>query len=127
MIIGSSGDKNQSFDKRLRAERERLKLSQAQLAERAGLQASAISHFETGARRPSFRSLRKLAVALGVTTDYLLGRTEARTESADTVDAIARDIRMLSAEDLELTEQFVARLRRASGARGESDDGEAEG
>ena len=59
---------------RLRAARELRDLSQCKLADRAKLQASAVSHFETGARKPSVDNLRKLADALEVTTDYLLGR-----------------------------------------------------
>lgn len=125
MSPGSRGGE-ETFKERLRGERERLKLSQAQLADRAGLQASAISHFETGARRPSFRSLRKLAAALGATTDYLLGRTEDRAESSDAADAVARHIRMLSAEDVELTKQFVERLARTSDPGRETDDEETE-
>ena len=44
-------------------------------------QASAISHFETGTRKPSFDNLRRLADALDVTTDYLLGRVKDFTDS----------------------------------------------
>ena len=38
--------------------------------------ASSIAHFETGTRKPSFDSLRRLANALEMTTDYLLGRVD---------------------------------------------------
>src|SRR5260370_33850305 len=62
------------FPERLRLARERRELNQADLAKRAGLQASAISHFETGGRKPSFDNLRRLADALELTTDFLLGR-----------------------------------------------------
>ena len=40
-------------------------------AARTGLQPSAISHFEGGARKPSFEHLRRLAPALEVATDFL--------------------------------------------------------
>ena len=62
------------FPERLRTAREKRGLSQGDLANRARFQASAISHFETGTRKPSFDNLRRLADALEVTTDYLLGR-----------------------------------------------------
>ena len=39
--------------------------------------ASSIAHFETGTRKPSFESLRRLAIALEITTDYLLGRVDS--------------------------------------------------
>ncbi len=35
-----------------------------------------VSHFETGHRFPNAESLRRLADALGVSTDYLLGRVK---------------------------------------------------
>ncbi len=35
-----------------------------------------IVHFETGTRKSFFESLRKLAIALEITTDYLLGTVD---------------------------------------------------
>ena len=61
---------------RLRAARGGLGLSQDQLAEHSGFQRAAISHFETGRRKPSLRSLKRLADVLDVSADYLLGRSE---------------------------------------------------
>jgi transcriptional regulator with XRE-family HTH domain len=57
----------------LKQARERQGLSQAQLAERAGLQPSAIAHFEADRRKPSFENVRRLAKALDVSSDLLLG------------------------------------------------------
>jgi transcriptional regulator with XRE-family HTH domain len=61
------------FAARLREARERLGLNQAQLAQRAELQPSAIAHFEANRRKPSFENVRRLAKALDVSSDYLLG------------------------------------------------------
>ena len=41
-------------------------ISQADLAEKAGVAAETINRLETGKRKPSFRTIRKLATALGV-------------------------------------------------------------
>ncbi|MGN8546962.1 helix-turn-helix domain-containing protein [Bradyrhizobium sp. 13971] len=54
------------FPDRLKSARDLRGLNQDQLAKRSGLQGSAISHFETGTRKPSFDNLRRLADALGV-------------------------------------------------------------
>ena len=78
------------FKERLRTAREFRQLSQGELAKRAGLQASAVSHFETGTRKPSFDNLKRLADALRVTTDYLLGRTEDMEGSAVSADQLHR-------------------------------------
>ena len=61
------------FATRLREARERQKLNQAELAQRAEMQPSAIAHFEANRRKPSFENVRRLAKALDVSTDYLLG------------------------------------------------------
>ena len=60
-------------------------MSQAVLAERAGLKAPAISQYESGARSPNFESLIKLSSALGVPSDYLLVGEESAPyeESSD--------------------------------------------
>ncbi len=54
--------------------RQDKNLNQTDLARKTSLQPSAISHFESGSRKPSFDNLIKLADALEVTTDYLLDR-----------------------------------------------------
>ena len=100
------------FMDRLRAAREARDISQVELAERAGLQASAISHFETGTRKPSFDNLKRLADALRVTTDYLLGRAAKMETSAGTVDVLHRRYAGLSAEDQEMTDEFVRLLQK---------------
>ena len=66
-----------AFKDRLRIARETLRgMSQVELAKATGLPPSSIAHFEGGGRKPSFDNLRKLANALNVTTDYLLGRVD---------------------------------------------------
>lgn len=52
--------------------------SQAELAPRIGVSASAVGMYEQGRREPSLGLLVRLAQELGVTTDYLLmGETPA--------------------------------------------------
>jgi transcriptional regulator with XRE-family HTH domain len=48
---------NKKFSSQLRSARKQRKLSQTQLAARAGLQPSEISHFEAGRRSPSLHNL----------------------------------------------------------------------
>ena len=107
------------FPARLRAARERRGLTQGELAKRAGLQMSAISHFETGTRKPSFENLRRLADALDVTTDFLLGRSEDFDGSAAAAK-LHRHGANLTATDLELTEQFIKLLEKRNKEREQS-------
>lgn len=105
------------FKERLKAARELRKLNQTDLAAKAGLPPSSVSHFEAGARKPSFDNLKRLAGALDVTTDYLLGRSDT-PEASGTTGTLHRDMHKLSSDDLKLTEEFVGMLlRRGAGKK----------
>jgi len=90
-------------------------MSQEQLADAAGLQASAISHFETGTRLPSFENLKKLADALRVSTDYLLGRTDSPEGIAAPDDPLYRDFQRLNESNRDLARSLIERLARPKG------------
>ena len=62
--------------------------SQAELARRIGVSASAVGMYEQGRREPSLGLLVRLAQEFGVTTDYLL-MGEAPHASHDTVPEIS--------------------------------------
>ena len=100
---------SEAFPGRLRTAREKRGLSQGELANRADFQASAISHFETGTRKPSFDNLRRLADALEVTTDYLLGRVTDDQALAG-ADRLHRNLDRLTTADREIAENIVAML-----------------
>lgn len=95
------------FKARLKAARESKSLTQSQLASIAGFQPSAISHFEVGNRAPSFENLKKLADALNVTTDYLLGRDFQLSISGPVVGSLLRHVEEISNEDLEMLESIA--------------------
>lgn len=97
------------FPQRLRAARELRGLNQAQLAQFAKLQPSAVSHFETGMRRPSFDNLKKLADALDVTTDYLLGRVDDPSGLAG-AERIHRHLSQLKGSDRKTAEDMIEML-----------------
>lgn len=58
---------------RLREIRKRKGLTQAELSRRSHINRVCISQYETGVKRPNVDNLKRLAVALGVSTDELLG------------------------------------------------------
>jgi transcriptional regulator with XRE-family HTH domain len=101
------------FAERLRDARERLRgLTQAQLAEKTGLPSTSISHFENpeGTRKPSFDNLRRLANALDVTTDYLLGRSADHVATPLANDALYRDVQNLTDEDKDFAQMMIKKL-----------------
>jgi transcriptional regulator with XRE-family HTH domain len=105
------------FPQRLQALREKRGLSQEELAKRAGLQGTAISHFETGTRKPSFDNLRRLADALETTVDYLMGRTSDPAAVVTEGDQLFRDFEHLTTEEREIARDFMATLAKRSKER----------
>ena len=61
------------FPVRLINARKMRKLSQKELGEKADIPSTSIAHFEAGARLPCVENVVKLALALNVSTDNLLG------------------------------------------------------
>ena len=74
--ISETEDKAVEFGQRLREIRKRRGLEQAVLSEIARVPTTSISHFERGKRKPNYDTLIRLAVGLGVSLDYLVGRTD---------------------------------------------------
>ncbi len=103
-----------SVANRIRNRRTELGITQTELARVARLTPAAISQFEAGARKPSFDALSKLATALKVTTDYLLGRKQPGYEDilADPkVSVMFRGIMELSEKDKETMLEFYEFLK----------------
>lgn len=101
------------FPERLRTARDYRGLNQGELAQRAGLQPSAISHFETGTRKPSFDNLRLLADTLDVTTDYLLGRVDEFKSMAG-ADRLHRHYEALQGADRKMADTLITMLAKKS-------------
>ena len=57
---------------KLRSVRERLFVTQEELAERTGMSRATISRIESGQQRPRISTVRKLAAALGVSPEKLI-------------------------------------------------------
>lgn len=104
-----SSPPSEVFPDRLRRAREYRGWSQSELADKAKLQPSAISHFETGARKPSFDNLRLLADTLDVTTDYLLGRVAEFKELAG-ADRLHRHYDALQDADRRFADELITHL-----------------
>lgn len=64
------------FSQRLREYLWREKITQTELTERTGLTGAAISHYVNGKQCPHAWALLRIAEALDISIDYLLGRTD---------------------------------------------------
>ncbi len=66
-----------AFGTRLRVLRERAEQTGADLAAVSGVSRQTIHNLETGKSRPSWATLTKLAAALSLTVDELVGRAKS--------------------------------------------------
>ena len=78
--------------------RSRRNMSQSQLAERAGIPRSTITHIESGQGNPALRNLARVAAALGVGLDELV--SEPRS-----------DFLLIKAADIPITQRSSGRVR----------------
>lgn len=63
---------------RLKTLRTEQNKTLGEVAEYLGVDKRTIQHYESDARKPDYEKLVKLADLYGVSTDYLLGRTDKK-------------------------------------------------
>ena len=108
-IDNSSDIKRASgFAVRLRETRGKS-LSQAKAAELIGVTKSSLSLYECGDNIPDAKTIRKMAEVYGVSADYLLGLSDAKTDNKD-IQAIC--------EYTGLTEKTISALHEMSDSTG---------
>jgi transcriptional regulator with XRE-family HTH domain len=78
--------------RRIRAERERRKISVRELARRLDVSPSAISQIETGRARPSVATLYAIVTELGMSLDELFDHDVARRPVADDEGGLGRAV-----------------------------------
>ena len=99
----------------LRRFRDLRRMTQQEMGSRAAIAAASISHFETGQRTPTLETLVKLADALSVTVDALLGR--APLENSAQVDPIFLQASRADADTLETVRRVTAAILAESKSR----------
>ncbi len=102
--------RSNNFAQRLQKIRELRGLSQTELAKKLKLPQSSISHFEAPRRTPNFSNLKKIADALHVSADYLLGRTDNHENNSKT-DELYKNFTQLSDQQRYYVEKFIKSLK----------------
>lgn len=69
----------EKFAQRMKELRNEKKQTQSDMAELLGIKVRAYQYYESATHYPEVPNLIKLADFFGVTTDYLLGRSDSRT------------------------------------------------
>ena len=99
---------------KLRTLRNERNLSQDRLAKKVSVTRASIATYESGNRLPSLYVLVRLARALGVTTDYLLG------VSSDKASFL--DVSGLTPKQIEILDALIENFRENSGNCSKSND-----
>lgn len=81
----------ETFGKRIAANRRRLGLTQDALAEQLGVTAQAVSKWENDQSCPDITMVPKLAEIFGITTDELLGVPQTQTQTGKTTPEILEE------------------------------------
>jgi transcriptional regulator with XRE-family HTH domain len=87
-----------TFGEKISILRKQLKLSQDDLAKKIGTSAPIVGRYERGEIKPSIEVASKIADALNVSMDYLLGKTDKMILDKKTMQRL-QDIEQLSKED----------------------------
>ena len=86
----------ETIAQRISRARRHLNINQKELAQKANITEASLSRYENGIREPKSAVLTRLAEALEVSTDYLLGLSEDRTyEDSDISNKSEKDIKVI--------------------------------
>jgi transcriptional regulator with XRE-family HTH domain len=103
-------DEGIRFGQRLRSIRRAHRISQEELAERAGRSVEAVSNLERGLNLPSFETLEQLARALGIPIRNFFELPEGDQERSDLVAEIMAAARALPTADLRVAAIQISAL-----------------
>jgi transcriptional regulator with XRE-family HTH domain len=104
-------DEGIRFGQRLRSIRRAHRISQEELAERAGRSVEAISNLERGINLPSFETLEQLARALGIPIRDFFELPDGDQERSDLLAEIITVARGLPTADLYVAATQISALR----------------
>ena len=99
------------FKDRLIKLRKELNLTQEELAQKIGYTRTAISAWEIGRNEPSNADIIKLAEYFGVSTDYLLGKTDIRNIEDDFKFAYHKETEGLSEDEIKEALEFYKKIK----------------
>ena len=91
----------ETMGERIAKDRMYMNLNQRELAKKANLTEANLSRYENGIREPKSAVLARLADALEVSTDYLVGLTDEKNYDSYDVNKKDEDDILLALKDLE--------------------------
>lgn len=99
---------------RIKEIRQSLKYTQLQLAKLAGLTPAAICQYESGSRKPTIEAAQKIASALSVSVETLIGEEGVDTNESIVPQTLLRHYSRLSDQDKKHLEDYIKFLVKKS-------------
>lgn len=93
-----------SFGRRLKELRKENRISQKQVAQDIGISVTAISQYESDSRFPNEDTLRRLCMYYCISSDYLLGLTNAKHSPLSREEAKCK---MLKPEEMDFIYHLI--------------------
>lgn len=92
-------------------------MTMKELATIVGVTEAAISHYETGRREPDPDMLSRIATALNVSVDFLIGRDEKEEQEykpkrSERANQILKETEDLSDSEFELVRMFLKQVKK---------------
>ena len=101
-----------AFATRLGELRRERSLNQRQVSGDLGVSQAVLSHYETDMREPKLEFVSKVCAYYGVTADYILGRSDERTDAATRLSSVICDkiteLNELRAKEKSIIEELKA-------------------
>ncbi len=97
------------FSERLKQLRTEYNLTLEDVGNKLSVHRSTISSYESGTRTPDIKMLQKLSDLFGVSTDYLLGKSDERevTYSIASYSGIKEAMKDMSEDDINEVKRFI--------------------
>jgi transcriptional regulator with XRE-family HTH domain len=99
-----------SFPEHLAVQRKTLGLSQRALAERVGVHLTQVQRYESGAGQPTLDVIRRIAVALSVSSDFLIFDEGERGPQDDGLKLIFEAVDQFTAEEKAVAKEVLEGL-----------------
>lgn len=91
--------------------RKKMGLSQEDLAKKLNMTQQRISAYEKGKREPDLETLKLFADFFGVSTDYLLGKTDVRNIEQEFNFAYHKETEGLSEDEIKEALEFYKKIK----------------
>ncbi len=107
-----------NFAHRLKQLRKDFKLTQEELSKKLSSSRSTIAGYETERKEPDYETLKKIADFFNISIDYLLGRTDVRSQEQNSIYQennnsipFLKELEALSEESKEELEKYMQLLK----------------